>query len=78
MNRTNIRTFGLNDRDPAGAGSRPFASVRSAVAPYRRRWLQRRRRRHDPWLVLNMSIFNFEPGRNEIFNPLQSHENVWC
>jgi hypothetical protein len=78
MNRRNIRSFGLTGKDPAGEGSRAFASARPAVAPYLRRWFQRRRRRHDPWLALNMSIFNFQPGRNEIFNPLQSHENVWC
>jgi len=78
MNRANIRSFGLNDRDPAGAGSRPFASAQPAVVPYQRRWFQRRRRRHDQWLVLNMSIFNFEPGRSEIFNPIRSHQNVWC
>jgi hypothetical protein len=70
MNRTNIRSFGLNRS--------PFASARPAVAAYQKRWFQRRRRRHDPWLVLNMSIFNFEPGRSEIFNPIRSHQNVWC
>jgi hypothetical protein len=62
----------------AGGGGRAFASARPAVAAYQKRWFQQRRRRHDPWLALNMSIFNFQPGWNEIFNPLQSHENVWC
>ena len=70
MNRTNIKSFGLNRS--------PLASARPAVAAYQKRWFQRRRRRHDPWLVLNMSIFNFEPGRSEIFNPIRSHQNVWC
>gem|GEM_PF-2303681 len=46
----------------------------------RRRWrsfLLPRRRRHDPMLVLSMSLFNFEPGWNRIFNPLNERENVW-
>jgi hypothetical protein len=42
-----------------------------------RKWFQRRRRRHDPMLVLNMSIFNFDGGWNRIFNPLPQRENVW-
>jgi len=38
--------------------------------------LQRRRRRsHDPMLVLNMSIFNFSDGWERIFNPLKVHEH---
>ncbi len=36
---------------------------------------QRRRRRHDPMLVLNMSIFNFADGWNRTFNQLKIHEN---
>jgi hypothetical protein len=36
------------------------------------------RRRHDPWLVLNLLSFNSESGWNRIFNPVQSRENVWC
>jgi hypothetical protein len=78
MNRTNIRNFGLNGRNPAGGKGRAFAWARPAVALYQGRWFQRSRRRHDPWFALNISIFNFQPGRTEIFNPLQSHENVWC
>jgi hypothetical protein len=31
---------------------------------------------HDPMLVLNMSIFNFEAGWNRTFNPLKAHENA--
>jgi len=61
-----FRAFDAAPRRPDGAARRP----------YQKRWFQRRRR-HDPWLVLNMSIFNFQPGRNEIFNPLRIHENVW-
>ncbi len=36
---------------------------------------RRRRRMHDPMLVLNMSIFNFADGWNRTFNPLKIHEN---
>jgi hypothetical protein len=38
---------------------------------------QLRRRRHDPWLVLNLLTFNSGSGWNHIFNPVQSRENVW-
>jgi hypothetical protein len=41
-------------------------------------WFRMRRRRHDPMLVLNMSIFNSGGGWNRIFNPLPQRENVWC
>jgi hypothetical protein len=42
-----------------------------------RKWFQRRRRRwHDPILVLNMSIFNSENGWNRILHRLPSHENL--
>ena len=36
---------------------------------------QRNRRRHDPMLVLNMSIFNLSNGWDRVFNPLKAHEN---
>ena len=36
----------------------------------------RRRRVHDPMLVLNMSIFNSGSGWTEIFSPLKARENV--
>jgi hypothetical protein len=36
---------------------------------------QRQRRRHDPWLLLNMSAFNFERGWNRVFNPVR--QNAW-
>jgi len=41
------------------------------------RWFRRLRRQHDPMLVLNMSIFNSERSRNQIFSPLPHRENVW-
>ena len=42
-----------------------------------RKWFQRQRRWHDPMLVLNMWIFNFDGGWNRIFSPIPQHENVW-
>lgn len=36
----------------------------------------RRRRVHDPMLVLNMSIFNFGGGWERILNPLKIRENA--
>ena len=42
------------------------------------RWrelFRRRRQRHDPMLVLNMSIFNFADGWNRTFNQLKIHQN---
>ena len=38
----------------------------------------RRRRQHDPMLVLSMSIFNSADGWNRVFNPVRRHENAWC
>jgi hypothetical protein len=40
-----------------------------------RQLFRRHRRRHDPMLVLNMSIFNFATGWNRTFNQLEIHEN---
>ena len=37
----------------------------------------RPRRRHDPLLVSNMSIFNSEKIRQCIFNSRPQRENVW-
>jgi hypothetical protein len=42
-----------------------------------RKFLQPRRHRHDPMLVLNLSLFNFEGGWNRTFNPTRERENVW-
>ncbi len=41
--------------------------MRAAFAP--------RRQRHDPMLVLSMSIFNFEHGWSRVLNPLKTHES---
>ena len=40
-----------------------------------RHYFQNRRPQHDPMLVLNMSIFNFEGGWNDIWNPAKVREN---
>ena len=40
-----------------------------------RNYFQKRRRQHDPMLVLNMSIFNFEGGWSRIINPIKVREN---
>lgn len=42
--------------------------LRAAFAP--------RPRRHDPMLVLSMSLFNFEAGWSRVLNPLKTHENA--
>ena len=42
-----------------------------------RRWFPSRRRRHDPWLVFNMSTFTFEGQPLHGFNRLASHDDVW-
>ncbi len=36
---------------------------------------RRNRRMHDPMLVLNMSIFNFDGGWNRTFNLTQNSHN---
>jgi hypothetical protein len=43
-----------------------------------RKSFRARRRRHDPMLVLNTSIFNSDRGWNRIFSPVPQRENVWC
>ena len=40
-----------------------------------RKMFRHHRRRHDPMLVFNMSIFNFADGWNRTFNQLKIHEN---
>ena len=51
--------------------------VKKRSATLKPKWpkLLRRSLRHDPMLVLNMSIFNFADGWDRIFNPLKVHEN---
>jgi hypothetical protein len=76
MNATALKGWRLNGRDPAGAGIRSSASARSARTPYKRRFY-RPRRRHDPMLVFNMSIFNSAKIRECIFDSFPQRENVW-
>jgi hypothetical protein len=52
--------------------------MRSQRRTLARKWREmfwRRRRMHDPMLVLNMSMFNFADGWNRTFNQLKIHEN---
>ena len=35
------------------------------------------RRRHDPWLILNMSIFNSETRWDRISDPVTTRQNAW-
>jgi hypothetical protein len=44
-------------------------------AMYSRQLFRRRHPMHDPMLVLNMSIFNFEDGWSRIFNPIYKSRN---
>ena len=41
-----------------------------------RRWFPSRRR-HDPWLVFNMSTFTFDGPPLHGFNRFATHENIW-
>jgi hypothetical protein len=50
-------------------------SQRRTLACKWREMFRRRRRMHDPMLVLNMSMFNFADGWNRTFNQLKIHEN---
>jgi len=43
-----------------------------------RKWFRVRRRRHDPMLVLSMSLFNSGSSWDRIFSPVAQRENVWC
>jgi hypothetical protein len=42
-----------------------------------RRWLRSAHRRHDPWLVFNMSNFTFDHELLHGFNRLASHQSIW-
>jgi hypothetical protein len=48
---------------------------RNNLTAKRLNYFQKRPRRHDPLLALNMSIFNFEGGWSRIFNPIKIREN---
>jgi hypothetical protein len=55
------------NRSRPSVPARPRHREQALVAPYQKRRFHRPRRRHDPMLVLNMSIFNSLPQR----------ENAW-
>jgi hypothetical protein len=42
-----------------------------AFTPRFRKHRQRRRLRHDRWLVFNMAAFNWEENWNGVFHPLR-------
>jgi len=75
MNATALKRWRANGRDPAGAGTRSCALARPAVAPCKRRFY-RPRRRHDPMLVFNVSVFNSAKMRECIFDSFPQRENV--
>jgi hypothetical protein len=50
------------------------AQQQSSIRKWRKMF-RHDRRRHDPMLVLNMSIFNFAGGWNRTFKPLKAYEN---
>jgi hypothetical protein len=59
-----------------GTQERRMKTSQRTFAGEWRRTFRRRRRLHDPMLVLNMSIFNFDDGWNRTFNPRKVHENA--
>lgn len=42
-----------------------------------RRWLRSAHRRHDPWLVFNMSNFTFDHEFLHALNRVSSHQRIW-
>jgi len=70
MNSRNKTDIGI-----LGNGRETKTSIEQRQAgAQRQEMISRRRRVHDPMLVLNMSIFNFADGWSRTFNPLKSHE----
>ena len=51
--------------------------LKQSNASTSQKWFHRRRRRHDPMLVFNMSVFNSAKVRECIFNSLLQRENIW-
>jgi hypothetical protein len=43
-----------------------------------RNYRQRRRFRHDPWLVFNMAAFDFDDSWNRLFDPLRASASGRC
>jgi hypothetical protein len=70
MNSRNKTDIGI-----PGNGRETKTSIEQRQAgAQRQEMISRRRRVHDPMLVLNMSIFNYTDGWNRTFNPLKTHE----
>jgi hypothetical protein len=71
----------MNSRKKVNGGT-PFMKQETEMKIQReslthkwREMFRRRRRMHDPMLVLNMSSFNFTDGWSRTFNPVKIHEN---
>ena len=76
MITTALKRLRVNGSPPS-APARPRHGEQAVVARYRKRRFHRPRRRHNPMLVFNMSIFNSAKVRECIFNSLPQRENVW-
>jgi hypothetical protein len=59
--------------DQAASATGMSAPPQTSAGKWRETF-RRRRRRHDPMLVLNMSTFNFDHGWSQIVNPM-THED---
>jgi hypothetical protein len=57
-----------------GQGKARIETSSANFASNWRKMFRRRRRRHDPMLALNMSVFNFDDGWSRTFNPFKVHE----
>ena len=75
MNATGLKRFHVNGRDTPPSDS--SAPARPAVPPYHKARFHWPRRRHDPMLVFNMSVFNSATVRGSIFDSFLQRENVW-
>jgi hypothetical protein len=51
--------------------------LKQSNASRSQKWFHRPRRRHDPMLVFNMSVFNSAKVRDSIFDSLPLRENAW-
>jgi hypothetical protein len=69
MNATGLKRFHVNGRDTPPSDS--------SAPPYHKARFHWPRRRHDPMLVFNLSVFNSAKVRECIFNPPPQRENVW-
>ena len=70
----NLKSNMDSNRSREGKEARLKIPQKNFAQKWRERF-QRRRRKHDPMLALNMSVFNFDDGWNRIFSPLKVREN---